>query len=339
MPRRHVTPFLAAALAVALPLAAAAEVPPAAAEAPPAAAESAPAVAEPSPPAAASPAVSEALPPGAPAAEEKPSTAAEGAATTPAAGPARSTRALAVPAAAAGQRIDWYRPARLEEADPNLSWNRSIFGRFDPWTKEKVTFLFQYHALSLSLPAEEGMTEYEGDGEPESIAYPSGRFSATYPGIRVENGNWSLAFAVANGTLRWDEGEETGPAFDMRATTYEAIIARGFGAWAVFDAGRPDFRIGIAWPEIYLRLVYGKFRPELLEGRALEHGIVGAGVSLLGLRATFADVFFAELRAGDVSFNQAVSYVDVGEDEDEDVLLQSRAGFELRPMLRIGFAL
>lgn len=331
MPRRNVTPFLAAALAVALPLAAAAEGPPAAPEASP-------------PVAGASPAAAEApLPPGAPAAAETPSASpsSEGAASAQAAGPGRSTRALAVPAPGAGQqRIDWYRPARLDEADANLSWNRSIFGRFDPWTKEKVTFLFQYHSLSLSLPAEEGMTEYEElDGEPASISYPSGRFSASYPGIRVENGNWSLAFAVANGTLRWDEGEETGPAFDMRATTYEAIIARGFGAWAVFDAGRPDLRIGIAWPEIYLRLVYGKFRPEILEGRALEYGIVGAGVSLLGLRATFADVFFAEVRAGDLSFDQSVSYVDVGEDEDQDILLQSRSGFELRPMLRIGFAL
>lgn len=62
--------------------------------------------------------------------------------------------------------------------------------------------------------------------------------------------------------------------------------------------GPPTSGSGSRGREIYLRLVYGKFEPEILEGRALEFGILGAGISLAGVRATLGDALFAEVRAG-----------------------------------------
>lgn len=257
----------------------------------------------------------------------------------PPAGAALRARPLALAPRSQPPRVEWYAPVPADQADASLIWNRSILGGFDPWTKRKVTLLAQHHGLELALPAAEGMNEYGDEGFEEKISYPSSSFSGSFPGVRLEIGNWALAVATATGKLTWDASDETGPSFTTQATTYEAIISRGFGAWAFFDGSGADVRVGLSWPELYVRLLYGQYEPEILDGEMMDFGIAGAGISLLGLRVTVGDLFFAEVRAGDFSIHSAVSYVRLGGDEDPDVLVQTRTGFDLRPMLRVGLAL
>jgi hypothetical protein len=244
-------------------------------------------------------------------------------------------------------QVDWYVPTQIADADASLSWNSSVLGGFDPWTKKKVTLLFQYHSLALDLPEAEGMMDLErGDGTKGTRQYPGGAYEASYPGVRLENGNWSIAFAPANGTIRWNTVQDLGRPLEMQAKTYEAIIARGFGAWAVLDTAS-DIRLGFSWPELYVRLVYGKFELDQVF-ESVHFGIAGAGVSLLGIRMTIGDLLFAEVRAGDYSINTGVSFMKFaqqpgapsGADAEDDILIQKVSPkFELRPMFRIGFAL
>jgi hypothetical protein len=326
---------------------------PAPVAAPPPAAELPPPPPPPAPAAADAPATAVATPLMAPAAPtpavEAPKTrsASESSATSTtssvppdAARPAARSRTIPLRARSGEQRVDWYRPPKLEDADANLAWNRSIFGAFDPWTKQKVTVLFQYHEFALALPATKGINKLpRKDGSEAEAPYPAGRFSASYQGARIEIGNWSLAAATGSGTLHWDAGPETGRAADMRATSYEAIIARGLGASALFDFGSADVRIGIAWPELYVRLVYASLRPALLSGKDMNFGIAGAGVSLIGVRMTIGDALFAEARAGDLAAQAAVSQLPATASRKSDVFHQERAGFELRPVFRVGLAL
>ncbi len=253
------------------------------------------------------------------------------------ASPIKGTPALAVPPPRSPPRISWYAPTKREDSDAARGWNSSILGEFDPWTKDKVTVLFQFQSLELTLPKAKGMTEYDQpDGTKAKFEYPESHYTASYPGVRLEYGNWSIAAATANGKIRWGT-DDLGNPFTLTAKTYEAIISRGFGAWAILDTAS-DVRLGISWPELYVRLAYGKFKPEDMVG-GVTHVLAGAGVSILGIRLTVGDLLFAEVRAGDYSIHSALSVIDRGGDEDKDLLLQSVHGFELRPTFRVGLAL
>jgi hypothetical protein len=234
-------------------------------------------------------------------------------------------------------RADWYIPQDLDVADGNLDWNSSILGGFDPWTKQKVTILFQSQALDLTFPGAQGMVEYDQpDGTTAKRDYPDARFSGSYPGVRLEWGNWSLAFATATGTLDWGADDVGNPRIE-RTKTYQAMIARGFGAWQLVDTAG-DLRIGISWPELFLRVVYGEYDadPAL---PSVQQAIVGAGVSLLGVRATFGDLLFAEVRAGEWAYHASGAQIDLRDGTDKDVLVQSGGAFALRPTFRIGIVL
>ncbi len=265
-----------------------------------------------------------------------PASPAPSAAVAPAAlGP--STRALAVSPSAARPQTDWYVPKEIAAADKALNWNTSLLGGFDPWTKQKVTVLFQLQALELGFPGASGMTKYpQGDGiEDAANEYPDTTFSGDYRGVRLEWGNWSIAGAVADGKLDWAGVDDSGNPIRMSGKTYQAIISRGFGAWAVIDTAS-DIRIGFSWPELYVRLLYGEFEPGIV--KSVKYGIAGAGVSLLGIRVTVGDLLFAEVRAGDYAIHAAVTQIDFGEEGvDADIIIQDAKAFSLRPTFRVGF--
>ncbi len=238
--------------------------------------------------------------------------------------------------------VAWYRPTSDGETDASLPWNTAL-GPFDPWTRAKVALLFEVQTYQI------GFEQKPLAGSQDGTTYTGGTFRSTTRGGRLEWGNWGVSFAAGRGTLGWDAtpslAYEAGVSLDMDLLT--GRISRSFGAWAPFDFGRSDVRIGLALPEVYLRGSYATAKkgaavsaargPAMLPSDARWLGFQ-LGLSLLGTRLTAGDSIYLEARLGEVHV-QAVAWEAAAYGASKRVqFAQWGWGWEFKPTFRAGLA-
>jgi hypothetical protein len=234
---------------------------------------------------------------------------------------------------------NWYRPTSADDADSERAWNSSILGTFDPWTKEKVTILAQFQTFQIEGKEAEGKSSLkDASGNEQKVTYAPITLTHPQTGLRLEWGNWAVAWA--GGTAKLESAGKS-----MEAGFNEVTLSRGFGATVLYDFGLPDVRIGISWPEIYLRAGWSsELRDVSPEIQSMTFVTAAAGVSFLGLRVTAGDLFFGEIRVGHFgahAISRQVTYQPVvaNGDKQDDYAIQTGTTFDWLPTFRIGIAL
>jgi hypothetical protein len=260
-------------------------------------------------------------------------------APSPAPVPALALAPAPAPAATRPPETYWYRPTKADDADSERSWNSSILGGFDPWTKQKVTILAQLQTLEIQgKEVSVKLKDPAGSGDELDVTF--GPLKLTHPqtGVRVEWGNWSLAYASGNATFSSRE---------MSGTTgfTEIMISRAIGATVLYDFGIPDVRIGISWPELYLRGGWSDEAKDPAPGiKSASLVSAGIGVSWIGFRVTAGDLLFGEVRVGHFGYHAIARQMTIGgvgpNGSDQDVFaVQPGMTNDWLPTFRIGIAL
>jgi hypothetical protein len=244
----------------------------------------------------------------------------------------------AAPLAPRAPETFWYRPT--DEADTLRPWNSSILGAFDPWTRERVTIVAQKQTLRLEGKSATGNVDLkDSQGNGSKVSYAPITLEQDQLAPRLEWGNWSIAWAHGSATLR-----EAGAARSLSTSYDEVTISRGFGGWA-YDFGIPDIRLGISWPELFLRGgVSGELKNVSPLISKMQLYSLGLGLSLVGLRVTIGDVIVAEVRTGLLgvhSIGRNVTYraTSSGGSTQDDVVVQSGTTRDWFPTFRLGIAL
>jgi len=258
------------------------------------------------------------------------------AAAAPSAPATVATRAaFSLPAPAGMPQVAWYVPRARDAEDAELPWNRSVFGAFDPWTNDKLTVLYEHQGISGRFL--KGKSVDDGGSSGGGISdWPSGNVKATLDGVRLELGRLGLAYMQGRGDIRWDFS--TG-AQQLDVNVQGGEITWSFGAWAFADFAGPDIRLGLAWPELFLRGQFGQRRDAPVSGgqAKVTWAFATAGSSLIGLRATAGDTFFLELRTGDLY--GLVTYAElVPSGGSKQSVVHPGYGFSFLPTIRAGFA-
>jgi hypothetical protein len=255
--------------------------------------------------------------------------------------PAPAAVAVSPPGPKRPPETFWYRPSQPEDADAIRPWNSSILGAFDPWTKEKITLLAQKQTLRLEGGRTRGTNRFtDSAGNESRYWYEPVRLTQDQFGPRLEWGNWSVSWAQGRATFT-----ETTTGRSTSARFNEITIARGFGATVLYDFGIPDVRIGVSWPEIYLRGGWSDEVTNVSSTIAKMSFTEGAiGVSFVGLRLTVGDLLFAEARIGHWGFHaigRAVTYrgTDPSAGNQEDTVVQEGRTLDWLPTFRVGLAL
>jgi hypothetical protein len=173
-------------------------------------------------------------------------------------------------------------------------------------------------------------------------------------GGRFEWGAWGFSFATGKGKLAWSTAvptaDEAGATLDMDLMM--GRISRSLGAIAFVDLGGPDIRLGLALPEIYLRVSYATLGAGAqVSGPGGGSGSLPSdatyvglqlGLSIIGARFTAGDTFYLELLLGEVHGQaagwQLAEYTSGGTTNDQVQIVQTGWGADFLPTVRAGLA-
>lgn len=209
---------------------------------------------------------------------------------------------------------EWYRPL---PHDALLPWNTH-----STWRSPLTVIALEYSSHSTQFPEEKSLSGNQ------SLISPAMTADRSITALRVRWSFISWMFGQGSAKLTFDGGGSVRVSVNALETAFHP------GQMVLHDFGLPDIQLGISYPEPYVGVAWGSSTEGGVDTTCVFPSL---GVRVVGARATFADLGFAELMVGRISYDFALfTEKDPATGETRDFPTQGKLSFGLAPTLRIG---